>query len=79
MDGIRLEQTSYRQVASVGTSVRSVIDGKARVACFGVRVNARAVNSGACVCILCRKVEVIYGTVIVIYSVEEAMDSEFVI
>jgi hypothetical protein len=51
MDGIRLEQTSYRQAASVGTSVRSLIEGKVAGACFGVGVSARAVNSG--VCVLC--------------------------
>jgi hypothetical protein len=31
------------------------------------------------VCVLCRKLEVIYGTVIVIDSVEEAVDPKFVI
>jgi hypothetical protein len=80
MDSIRLEQTSYRQAASVGTSVSLLTDGKARVACFGVSVRVRAVNSGARVCVcFVSETEVIYGTVIVIDSVEEAMDSKFVI
>lgn len=72
--------TSYRQAASVGTSVWSLIEGGKEVIRVGVRVSARPVDSACVVFVcVCYKLEVIYGTMRVADSVEKAMDLNLVI